>query len=74
MNDEFHEKDECDKGGLVDVEQTGDDECNAYDYTYACGGIWHNNYMDILGDRTHDCWWDCSRCKKHRKEVKKNAD
>ena len=42
--------------------QTGDDECNAYSTKYECGGVYNNNYMDIVGNRDHDCFWDCSRC------------
>lgn len=42
---------------------TGDEECNAYDYEYDCGAIYHQNYMDVVGNRDHDCFWDCSRCK-----------
>ena len=42
---------------------TGDAECNAYDYEYDCGAVYHQNYMDVVGNRDHDCFWDCSRCK-----------
>lgn len=52
--------------GLVRTTLTGDDECNAYDYEYECGAIYHQNYMDIVGNRDHDCFWDCSRCKRDR--------
>lgn len=42
---------------------TGDVECNAVSREYECGGIYHNNYMDVVGNRDHDCFWDCKRCK-----------
>ena len=51
------------KGNVVDMWTTGDDECNAYSKEYECGGIYHNNYMDIVGNRDHDCFWDCDKCK-----------
>ena len=41
---------------------TGDDECNAYSTEYDCGAVYNNNYMDIVGNRDHDCFWDCSGC------------
>lgn len=40
-----------------------DDECNAVSEQYECGGVYHHNYMDILGCRSHDYFWDCSSCK-----------
>lgn len=52
-----------DKGKVVESWLTGDDECNAESYRYECGGVYHQNYMDVLGDRDHDCFWDCSGCK-----------
>lgn len=64
MRAEFHEKDACDKGKVVERWLTGDDECNAYSERYQCGGVYHNNEMDIVGCRDHMCSWDCSRCKK----------
>lgn len=42
---------------------TGDEECNAYSEEYECGGVYNNNFMDVLGNRDHDCYWDCSKCK-----------
>lgn len=51
------------KGRIISEWTTGDEECNAYSYEYECGGIYHNNYMDILGSRDHDCFWDCKECK-----------
>ena len=51
------------KGGIVREWETGDSECNAYSVEYGCGGIYHNNYMDIVGCRDHDCFWDCGKCK-----------
>lgn len=47
---------------VVSTTATGDDECNAYDYEYDCGAVYHHNYLDIVGNRDHDCWWDCSGC------------
>lgn len=57
---------ECglDTGSVVRSWMTGDDECNAESYEYQCGGIYHNNYMDVVGCRDHDCFWDCRGCKK----------
>ena len=48
---------------------TGDDECDAYSRLYECGGIYHHNYMDRLGNRDHDCFWDCKRCKYMKNET-----
>ena len=67
MRPEYHEKDGCDKGKVVERWLTGDDECNAYSERYQCGGVYNNNYMDIVGCRDHMCSWDCSRCKKKNK-------
>lgn len=64
MRPEYHEKDGCDKGKVVERWLTGDDECNAYSERYQCGGVYNNNYMDVVGCRDHMCSWDCSRCKK----------
>ena len=36
MRAEFHEKDDCDKGKVVERWLTGDDECNAYSERYQC--------------------------------------
>ena len=47
---------------MVEWWATGDDECNAYSVEYACGAIYNNNFMDIVGNRDHDCFWDCSKC------------
>ena len=55
-------KDSCNKGKKIKEWETGDTECNAYSVEYECGGIYHNNYMDIIGCRDHDCFWDCSGC------------
>ena len=49
--------------GVVDSWLTDDDECNAVSEQYECGGVYHHNYMDILGCRNHDYFWDCSSCK-----------
>lgn len=49
---------------IVRESLTGDDECNAYDYEYDCGAIYHQNYMDVVGNRDHDCFWDCRHCNK----------
>lgn len=51
------------KGKEIDKWLTGDDECDAYSIEYECGGIYNHNYMDILGCRDHDCFWNCSNCK-----------
>ena len=51
------------KGSIVREWETGDTECNAYSEEYSCGGIYHNNYMDIVGCRDNDCIWDCRNCK-----------
>ncbi len=51
------------KGREVDRYYTGDDECNAYTTVYECGGEYAHNYMDVVGCRDHDCFWDCSNCK-----------
>ncbi|MCR5730470.1 MAG: hypothetical protein K6G20_08975 [Ruminococcus sp.] len=51
------------KGGIVDKWLTGDEECNAYSTEFECGGVYNKNHMDILGNRDHDCFWDCSKCK-----------
>ncbi len=34
----------------------GDDECNAEATEYSCGGIYNHNYMDVVGNRNHDCF------------------
>ena len=57
-----------DKGSVVNEWLTGDDECNAYSEEYECGGIYNNNYMDVVGNRDHDCFWNCSKCKYQRNE------
>lgn len=31
---------------------------NAYSEKYECGAIYNNNYMDIVGKRDLDCFWD----------------
>ena len=67
MRPEYHEKDGCDKGKVVKRWLTGDDECNAYSEKYQCGGVYNNNYMDVVGCRDHMCSWDCSRCKRKKK-------
>lgn len=54
----------CNKGKVVETWETGDQECNAYSERYKCGGVYHNNFGDVVGCRTHDCWWDCSKCRK----------
>lgn len=62
----FIEKNECEKnkGKIVSQWLTGDEECNAVSYEYECGAIYNRNYMDRIGFRDHDCFWDCSSCKK----------
>jgi hypothetical protein len=56
------------KGKVVEKWQTGDSECNAYSERYECGGVYNNNYMDIVGCRDHDCFWDCKECK-HKEQT-----
>lgn len=51
------------KGKVVDEWSTGDEECNAYSEKYECGGVYNNNYGDVVGNRDHDCFWNCSNCK-----------
>lgn len=43
---------------------TGDEECEAYSKRYECGAVYNNNYLDVVGNRDHDCFWDCSECNK----------
>lgn len=47
--------------------ETGDSECNAVSTEYECGGVFHQNYMDTVGNRDHDCFWDCRNCKRKDK-------
>lgn len=54
------------KGKVVESWMTGDDECNAESKRYECGGVYHHNYMDVVGCRDHDSFWDCSECKKNQ--------
>ena len=56
-------RDTCDKGKVVREWETGDSECNAYSQEYECGAVYHNNYMDVVGCRDHDCFWDCGNCR-----------
>ncbi len=51
------------KGKVIREWLTGDDECNATSYEYECGGIYNRNYMDVLGNRDHDCFWECNSCR-----------
>ena len=51
---------DLDKGKVLRTWPTGDEECGAESNEYECGGIYHNNYMDVLGNRNHDCFWDCT--------------
>ena len=53
----------CKKGKKVREWETGDTECNAYSVEYECGGIYNHNYMDVIGNRDHDCFWDCRGCR-----------
>ena len=57
-----------DKGRVVDKWFTGDDECDAYTEVYSCGGVYNNNYMDVVGCRDHDCFWRCGNCKYQQNE------
>ena len=54
------------KGKIINSWTTGDDECDAESREYECGGIYNHNYMDVVGDRDHDCFWDCSECKRNQ--------
>lgn len=57
---------DLDKGKVLRTWPTGDEECGAESNEYECGGIYHNNYMDVLGNRDHDCFWDCAHCNKNK--------
>lgn len=61
---DFGEECKEDKGKVIHKYSTGDDECNAYSYCYECGGVYHHNYMDVIGNRDHHRFWDCSECKR----------
>lgn len=50
------------KGKVVRRWETGDAECNAYSEEYECGGVYNHNYMDVIGNRDHDCFWRCDKC------------
>lgn len=56
-------KDSCNKGKVVRQWETGDAECNAYSEEYECGAVYNHNYMDVVGCRDHDCFWDCRGCR-----------
>lgn len=45
-----------DKGVIVREWEKGDSECNAYSQEYECGAVYHNNFMDVVGNRDHDCF------------------
>ena len=64
---EIAEHPECteDKGKIIYVWLTGDDECDAVSTEYECGGVYNHNYMDVLGNRDHYCFWNCENCKKN---------
>ena len=51
------------KGSIVDTFCTGCEECDSISSVYECGGIYNSNYGDIPGNRTGDCFLDCSHCK-----------
>ena len=51
-------------GNQVETWSTGDAECDAYSVRYDCGGVYHHNYMDVVGNRDHDCFWNCKDCNK----------
>ena len=51
------------KGKVVEMWETGDSECDAYSERYECGGVYNRNYMDVIGSRDHDCFWECVGCK-----------
>ena len=58
----------CSECLRIEEWQTGDAECNADSYRFECGGIYNHNYMDIVGNRDHDCFWDCRNCKFQKEE------
>lgn len=60
---DFGEECAHDKGRVTKEWMTGDDECDAVSRRYSCGGVYHHNYMDVVGNRDHDCFWDCSECR-----------
>ena len=60
----MREKCKEEKGMIVKTWMTGDEECDAESTEFECGGIYHHNYMDVVGNRDHDCFWDCTGCKK----------
>lgn len=61
------DKPKCeDMGKIVETWNTGDDECNSYSERYECGAVYNNNYMDVVGNRDHDCFWSCNGCNKGR--------
>ena len=57
------------KGNVIADWNTGDDECGAYSVEYECGGIYNHNFMDVIGSRDHDCFWDCRNCKYRKGEL-----
>lgn len=56
-----------DKGIVVKQWETGDTECRAYSEEYECGAVYNNNYMDVVGNREHECFWECGGCRKGRR-------
>lgn len=69
MKFEYELGDDCkeNKGKIAEQWNTGDDECDAISVRYECGGIYNNNFMDVIGNRDHECFWDCSECKRKHK-------
>lgn len=70
---DFGDKCNQDKGKIVETFCTGNKDANAFSNVYECGGIYNNNFGDVMGNKTFDCFWDCSQCKnncnqKQRKE------
>ena len=68
FKDEPKCKNEFEKGELIEEWETGDTECQAVSYRYECGGVYNHNYMDVVGCRDHDCFWDCTRCKMENRQ------
>lgn len=61
---DFGDKCTKDKGKVIKTIITGDEECDAVSTVYQCGGVYNKNYIDTVGNRDHDCFWDCSECKR----------
>lgn len=58
------------KGIVIREYLTGAEECGAISYVHECGGIYNRNYLDVLGNRDHDCFWNCQDCKYQKNSLK----